>query len=109
MSQHRSSLCTDPSERHPQPLQLWSLLTETRDGMTDTSWPSAFSCPECLKYCGLALKVAAHSPGKILVDVRCKHCAHEWTLERDIPTYAIRPKKDRRKRPRTFAPTVTSN
>jgi len=77
--------------------------------MTDSSWPTAFTCPECLEYSGLALKVAAHSPGKMLVDVRCKNCAHEWQLERDIPTYAIRPKKDRRQRPRSIDPIVTSN
>jgi hypothetical protein len=77
--------------------------------MTDTSWPSAFTCPECLEYSGLALKLESHRPGKILVDVRCKQCAHEWQLERDIPTYALRPKKDRRQRPRSFTPTVTSN
>ena len=77
--------------------------------MTDTSWPRAFTCPECLDYSGLALKVESHCPGKILVDVRCKQCRHEWQLERDIPTYAIRPKKDRRQQPRSFTPIVTSN
>ena len=92
-----------------RPLQSWPLLAETRDGMTDTSWPTAFPCPACLECSGLAQKVESHHPGKILVDVRCKQCAHEWRLVRDIPTYAIRPKKDRRKRPRSIAPTVTSN
>ena len=68
--------------------------------MKDTSWPSAFSCPECLGFSGLASKVQAHGPGKILVHVRCKQCAHEWQLERDSPTFAVRRKKDRRQRPR---------
>ena len=77
--------------------------------MTDTSWPSAFTCPKCLEYSGRALKVESHRPGVLLVDVRCKQCAHEWQLERDMPTYAIRPKKDRRQQPRSFSPTVTSN
>jgi len=77
--------------------------------VTDTSWPAAFTCPECLEYSGLALKVESHRPGMMLVDVRCEHCAHEWQLERDMPTYAIRPKKDRRRRPRSFTPIVTSN
>jgi hypothetical protein len=77
--------------------------------MTNTSWPSAFTCPECDEYSGLALKVESHRPGRILVDVRCRQCAHEWQLERDIPTYAIRPKKDRRQHPRSFEPVVTSN
>jgi hypothetical protein len=77
--------------------------------MTDTTWPSAFTCPECLEYSGLAQKVESRRPGKILVGVRCEHCAHEWQLERDIPTYAVRPKKDRRKRPRSFDPIVSSN
>ena len=77
--------------------------------MKDTSWPAAFSCPECLEYSGLAFKVESHRPGTILVDVRCKQCAHEWQLERDVPTYAIRRKKDRRQQPRTFLPIVTSN
>ena len=80
-----------------------------RTAMTDTSWPAAFSCPECLELSGLAVKVESHRPGTILVDVRCKQCAHEWQLERDIPTYAIRRKKDRRQQPRTFLPIVTSN
>ena len=77
--------------------------------MTDITWPSAFICPECLEHSGLALKVASGRPAKILVDVQCKQCAHEWQLERDIPTYAIRPKKDRRRRPRSFDPIVNSN
>ena len=77
--------------------------------MTYTSWPSAFSCPECLEYSGRAHKLEALRPGKILAKVRCKACGHEWELERDIPTYAIRPKKDRRKQPRSFSPIVTSN
>ncbi len=77
--------------------------------MSDTSWPSAFTCPECREYSGLALKLESHRPGKILVDVRCKQCAHEWQLERDIPTFAIRPKKDRRQRPRSFTPIINSN
>ncbi|MEO7157940.1 MAG: hypothetical protein ABI039_10280, partial [Vicinamibacterales bacterium] len=77
--------------------------------MTDTSWPSAFSCPECLEHSGLAQGVASHRPGKIVVEVRCKQCGHEWQLERDIPTYALRPKKDRRQRPRSFVPIVTLN
>jgi len=77
--------------------------------MTDTSWPSAFTCPECHQYSGRAFKVASHRAGMMLVDVRCKQCAHEWQIERDIPTYAIRPKKDRRQRPRSFAPIVNSN
>ena len=77
--------------------------------MTNTSWPSAFPCPECLEYSGRALRVEPHSHGKILVQVRCKQCAHEWELERDIPSYAVRPKKDRRQQPRSFSPIVTSN
>ena len=77
--------------------------------MTDSSWPSAFTCPECDNYSGRALKVVSNRPGKILVDARCKECGHEWQLERDIPTYAVRPKKDRRQRPRSFTPVVTSN
>ena len=77
--------------------------------MTDTSWPSAFSCPKCLEYCGLALNLKPHSTGKILLDVRCRQCGHEWELERDIPSYAVRRKKDRRQRPRSFTPIVTSN
>ena len=68
--------------------------------MTDSSWPSAFSCPECLEFSGLASKVASLRPGKILVDVQCKRCAHAWQLERDSPTYAVRRKKDRRQHPR---------
>jgi hypothetical protein len=77
--------------------------------MTDTSWPSAFACPDCAEYCGLARNVEVLRPGKILAKVRCKQCGHEWELERDIPTYAVRPKKDRRQRPRSFSPIVTSN
>jgi hypothetical protein len=92
-------------------LQSQQLTAETmeRTHMTDTSWPSAFSCPECLEYGGRALNVKPHSPGKILADVRCKECGHEWQLVRDIPNYAIRRKEDRRQRPRSFSPIVTLN
>jgi hypothetical protein len=75
--------------------------------MTDSSWPSAFSCPQCLGFSGLASKVQAHRPGTILVDVQCKRCAHQWQLERDSPTYAIRRKKDRRQHPRRNTRMVT--
>ena len=97
---------------------VWFLLksrccgseTIRRTTMTaDTSWPSAFSCPECLGHSGRAFKVQSHGFGKILVELRCKSCAHEWELERDTPTFAVRPKKDRRQRPRTDAPIGTWN
>jgi hypothetical protein len=78
------------------------------DRMTDSSWPSAFSCPECLGFTGLASAVQSHRPGKILVDAKCRRCAHEWQLERDIPTYAIRLKEDRRQQPRGRIAIVTS-
>jgi hypothetical protein len=77
--------------------------------MTDSSWPPAFLCPECHEESGRAFKVESHRPGKILVDVRCKQCAHEWQLERDTPTYAIRRKKDRQQQPRSYSLIVTSN
>lgn len=77
--------------------------------MTDTSWPSAFACPDCTEYCGRAFNVQLLRPGKILAQVRCKACGHEWELERDVPSYAVRPKKDRRQRARSFSPIVSLN
>ncbi len=69
--------------------------------MSDNHWPAAFSCPQCLRKSGRAFNVASQTPGKILVSVRCRDCAHEWSVERDTPTFAIRPKRDRRREPRT--------
>ena len=65
--------------------------------MADTSWPVAFPCPQCLEKSGRAFKLASVTAGRILVSVRCRECAHEWVIERDTPTFAIRRQPDRRR------------
>ena len=76
--------------------------------MADTHWPAAFPCPECHKPSGRALNVASHTPGKILVALRCRDCAHQWSVERDTPTFAIRRQRDRRREPRGDDPVEGS-
>ena len=68
--------------------------------MEDNHWPAAFPCPECLQISGRAFKLASETPGKIQVSLRCRSCAHEWSLERETPTFAVRPRRDRRQHPR---------
>ena len=68
--------------------------------MANTHWPAAFECPQCSRKSGRALKLASQTAGKILVSLRCRDCAHEWSIEGDTPTFAIRRQRDRRRQPR---------
>ena len=76
--------------------------------MTNSHWPAAFTCPQCHQEAGRAFKLASPRAGTISASVRCRECAHEWTLDRDTPTYAIRRKPDRRKA-QVFKPSFSVN
>jgi len=74
----------------------------------DSHWPAAFVCPRCHQEEGRAFKLASPRPGTISATARCRACKHEWTFERDTPTYAVRPKPDRRKM-KKFTPSFDVN
>ena len=57
-------------------------------------WHSPLRCPLCRADAGHPFSVQSKSAREIVVAIRCRGCAHEWTLERETPTLA--PKFDQR-------------
>ena len=55
-------------------------------------WRSPFRCPRCQAQRGHPYSVLSKPQVAIVVNVRCRACANEWQLERDIAELA--PKLD---------------
>ena len=62
--------------------------------LTENDWRQfPMPCPQCAGASGVPVSVQSKTTAEVIVNLRCRQCAHEWSIYRATPT--LRP--DRRR------------
>lgn len=65
-------------------------------GISTVNRTFSLTCQQC-GATGAPVRVESQTPSVIVMSIRCDACAHEWTVEGDLPAFMTWLKPDRRR------------